>query len=268
MAVADLRIIDPHFHTWDLSTQQLQWLGSTPADFQKSYEFEELARFYRGCPGVDFAGGVIVEADVVDATHEARQMAELTESNDDILGYVAHASLSGDMDIPAEALGIREVLHNDDVSPGRCLEPSFIEGLELLAEAGKTFDAVVRTEDLPNLVRSLEQVPQVRVVLDHLGNAVEADGNLYAVFGDLAALPNTFCKVSGLTFSQPEAAEQIMDMGEATFGRSRLMYCSNWPVIDLYASLDQHLSAVRRHFGDDQEIFSETARRAYRLKGN
>ena len=46
----------------------------------------------------------------------------------------------------------------------------------------------------------------------------------------------------------------------------RQLYASNWPVVKLYSSFDEHFQTLRDAFGDDEDFFMNNAVRAYGLE--
>lgn len=175
--------------------------------------------------------------------------------------------------------GIRHpVLAEPD--PGWLARPAVLRGLQALGAAGLTFDIVALPHQLPAALAAARSVPELAMVLDHLGGPPVGpdqggDSDLWAAaIRSLARLPNVTCKLSG-AHTIPARASDLRPYYEAVlaaFGPDRLMFGSDWPVStlaapygqvhDLYRELTAQLSA------DEQDaIFDRTARRAYRLPG-
>ena len=129
-------------------------------------------------------------------------------------------------------------------------------------------------------------MPGLTFVLDHAGKP-SVGGDLTgwsAAVRDLAARPNTVCKLSGLvTEVVPEMAAgpwsanpvraafaEVADVVLSAFGADRVMFGSDWPVcllasdyagvVDLDRSLTAGLSPAER-----AAVFGATAARAYQL---
>lgn len=98
--------------------------------------------------------------------------------------------------LPLGIAGVREPLHVETSPRGRCLERSFIEGLEVLADNDMIFESCNRVEELEDMYNAVSQVPQAKVVIDHCGNVTELTGNYKQAMRKLAKLPNVYCKVS------------------------------------------------------------------------
>ena len=112
------------------------------------------------------------------------------------------------------------------------------------------------TGELADAVKSVEQCPQTKFVIDHCGNlgVTNTDAalraNWEAGMKALAALPNTVCKISGIVASaNPNwtAADLApnMNFSMETFGEDRGMFAGDWPVCTLRASFAQWLGALR-----------------------
>ena len=60
--------------------------------------------------------------------------------------------------------------------------------------------------------------------------------------------------------------KNLLDFISGTFDHSRLIYASNFPVVELYSNFKDHLNSVREYFHDDPDIFSKNAKKLYKLK--
>ena len=121
--------------------------------------------------------------------------------------------------------------------------------------------------------------PRQRFVLDHLGKPDIRGGGLdewRRNLFDLAALPNVWCKLSGLVTEAdwrawtPGQLRPYLDAALEAFGPSRLMFGSDWPVCLLAATYDRVLSLVRdaisEYTGDEQaRILGKTAEEVFHL---
>ena len=256
-----LQIIDAHFHTWDLSRQILPWLEDTDGSISRTFTFDELAACYDRVPDVEFLGGVYVEVDSNDPELEDRIV--LTENDERVLAHMLRSRVSPWMRVPVRATGVREPLHTVDAPRGRCLEPEFIEGLRALAGKGLPFESCNRVDELDDLYEALAQVPEETVILNHMGNVATLDEAYIASMRKLASLPNLYVKVSGFPTSDKAFVDELLGFAKDTFAHDRLLYASNWPVVGLYSTFEEHLACVREAFADDEAIFRDNARAAY-----
>ena len=86
--------------------------------------------------------------------------------------------------------------------PAFCLQPGFVEGVRLLQDYGLHFELCLKgDEQFRNALELVRRCPGVRFVLDHIGKPSIKEQRLEPWAGhlrELAALPDTWCKVSGL----------------------------------------------------------------------
>jgi L-fuconolactonase len=100
----------------------------------------------------------------------------------------------------------------------------------------------------------LERHPQLRVVIDHaakpaIGGEMDAEWR-----GDIAAVaqfPNVACKLSGLVTEAPASwtVEDLRPYAEhllSCFGAERLIWGSDWPVLNLAADYGRWIATARR----------------------
>jgi L-fuconolactonase len=274
--------IDAHQHFWQLARGDYDWL--TPALVPLYRDF--LPRDLR--PLAQAAGvrrSIVVQA--APTLAETRYLLELTRDDPAIAGVVGWVPLD-DPDAPTlidELLrepkfkGVRPMLQDlpDDSWIARTdLDPS----IEALIRRGLVFDALVLTRHLPYLLPFARRHRRLRIVLDHGAKPPIADGAAgwqpwATQVAELAALPNVFCKISGLV---TEAATPCTDAmlepylahSIEQFGPARAMWGSDWPVVDMNGGyLAWHACAMR--FAERLEpheraaLFGGTARACYGL---
>jgi L-fuconolactonase len=285
-------VIDAHHHLWDLTAREHRWLMGG----QSWASDDELARLRRSFTLADLAP--LAAAAGVTGTVVIQTVAEPWETPD-LLALAAcrdpySALLAGvvgwtDLTAPAvadAAAGLRELPGGESLrgirhpvltepDPGWLARPAVLRGLRALAAAGLSFDIVTLPHQLPAAVTAAQSVPELTVVLDHLGGPPVGsgeDGPWAAAIRRLAALPNVTCKLSG-AHTDPARASDLRPYYEtvlAAFGPDRLMFGSDWPVstlaapygqvCDLYRELTAQLSPA-----EQDAIFEGTARRVYQL---
>jgi L-fuconolactonase len=125
----------------------------------------------------------------------------------------------------------------------------------------------------------VRRCPATSFILDHAGKPdlrVDMMDSWKRHVAELAACPNAACKVSGLV---TEAGTAALDPGRFvptinhlldTFGPSRLLFGSDWPVVKLaspYTTWLQMARALLAHLPaqDQDAIFTRNAGRVYRL---
>lgn len=290
-------IVDAHHHVWDPSVRDHDWLheeqpwadAASMARLRRSFTLADLE------PQAAAAGvtaTVVVQTDI--APGETSDLLALAASGGLVAAVVGWVDLTapGAADAIAELkeqpggerlAGIRHPLlsERDD---GWLRRPDVLRGLAAVAAAGLVFDVVCLPGQLPGALAAAVAVPGLTFVLDHLGNpdGDPGDGPWARTMRDLAALPNTVAKLSGVlseafTPGGTPGSRDIdplirayCDQAMSTFGPGRLMFGSDWPPCTLTASYPDVLAAARLLTGGLSEaeraaVFAGTARRVYRL---
>jgi len=281
-----MRVVDGHLHLWDPEVLTYEWLEGP---LLRSFGPDELDLALQDAPDAD-CGFVFVQAECApeEAVAEVDWVASLTDRVP-VQGIVARAPLEDpaatDEHLAAFAerplvVGVRRLLQSEP--EGFCLRPGFLRAAEAVAAAGLSFDACVRWERLPDVVALADALPDLAIVLDHLGkpevgspgDADPADGTPWAEsLRDLAQRPNVVCKLSGLPAeSRGEWTDAQMrpflDVALDAFGPDRLLFGSDWPVSGPYGRwLDTVTSWLEDRMGERHRraVLAENAERVYGL---
>jgi L-fuconolactonase len=130
-------------------------------------------------------------------------------------------------------------------------EPRFRDHLRQLAEADLTLDLVGGLETLELAGRLANALPSLRIVIDHLAG-VQVDGRApaaawLAALRTVARHEQVYMKISGLVEgtgrsggrapTELQVYQPTLDAVWEALGEDRLVYGSNWPVCEHYASL-------------------------------
>jgi L-fuconolactonase len=238
-------IVDTHLHIWDLSRLRYPWLASVPM-LNKNH----LITDYRAaCGSVTVAKLVFLqcECDPAQFQAEADWVTEVAQSDPRICGIVPWAPLEqGDAADAALARlaanplikGIRRIIQFE-ADPAFCLQPRFVRGVQLLGKHGLNFDLCINHRQLANTIKLVRQCPGVKFVLDHIAKPDIKAGLLdpwRAELRELAALPNVWCKLSGLVTEAdhavwtPAGLQPYIDHVITCFGFDRVMFGGDWPV--------------------------------------
>jgi len=131
---------------------------------------------------------------------------------------------------------------------------------------------------MANILKFVEALPEVPMILDHIGKPAIRDGRMQPWASQMRALaqfPNLVCKVSGVA---TEAAvtwtaddlKPFIDVAFDVFGFGRTMFGGDWPVTlqaveprRWIALLDERLAGVDA--ADQRRFWRDNAARAYRL---
>jgi len=272
--------IDAHFHAWQLARGDYGWL--TPA----------LAPIYRDVAVSDWqtrsaphgvTGGVLVQAAPTES--ETAFLLAQADAHPAVLGVVGWVDLAaGDAPKRVEQLarhprlkGLRPMLQDMDDDEW-ILRPALAPALRAMADAGLVFDALVKPAHLAHILTLAGRHPDLRIVIDHAGKPGIAAGQ-WQPWADgmarLASQTGACCKLSGLLTEagpspapgavQPWAAHVL-----ACFGADRLVWGSDWPVLELAGSYAQWWAETRQSLAGlslqaQAAVMDGNARRLYRL---
>lgn len=160
--------------------------------------------------------------------------------------------------------------------------PAFISGLKLLAKAGLVLDtANPRVDLLQAVVKISDQVPELRIVIDHLPGFDPAAGEqaaYNAVLKAIAPRSQIYVKLSAIvhverpggTITKGLAAHRDrLDSLMGYFGEDRVLFGSDWPNCVGVSELPDTVALVREYFATKsraaaEKYFWENSVAAYR----
>ena len=159
-------------------------------------------------------------------------------------------------------------------------KPEFISDLKFLAETGLELDVVGGPSLLAEVVRITDQVPELRIVIDHLPYDPPEAGPARSVYQtalrELANRPEVYAKVSnvlrrsgGRVPTEVSFYRPSLDELWEVFGADRLVYGSNWPVSESIAPYSTAFRVVREYFAAkgreaSEKYFWKNSKAAYR----
>ena len=135
-------------------------------------------------------------------------------------------------------------------------------------------------KQLPLSIELAKSCENTSLVLNHCGVPDIAGGGLdpwRKYITQLAELPNVYCKISGLlAYCEPgkstlESIKPYVDHVLESFGSERIVWGSDWPVVNLANGLEDWLSVTARLLSELSEsdaynIAHGTVKRVYKLK--
>ena len=282
----ELEIVDTHVHTWNLEKLRYGWLDGNTSILNRSYLLEELES-ERGIAGVK--AGVLVQA--ANTLEETQYMLELAADNAWIKGVVGWVPLM----MPSETehaisafkknpffKGVRHLIHDEPDENWLC-RGEVVESLGLLAEAGIPYDVVgVKLSHLQNAISVAEQIPSLKLVLDHLNQppmSGKEDREWRSLMKVAAGNKNIYAKLSGLgTASGKPFGWTAADIEAPVafvlehFGPDHCLCGGDWPVSLLAGSYSHtwqtYVEVLSKLLPDRKEleaVLGETATALYQL---
>ena len=167
----------------------------------------------------------------------------------------------------------------DIADPSWILRPALDEAFAAMIEYDLVFDALVRPAHLDALRTRLMRHPALRVVLDHAGKPDIAHDGFETWAKQLARLARdttAHCKLSGvLTEAGARSSAEVLApyIGHIfhLFGPKRVLWGSDWPVLNLAGDYAQWLALSRELVmcfaaSSERDVFCDTAARIYQLE--
>lgn len=243
-------LIDAHVHVWALRRGDYGWLRRDDP-LHRDFSVQDYADANECC-SIDGAnasercaidGIVLVQA--APTLAETRWLLDIARQEPLVLGVVGWV----DFDDPAAPellpgvaadglVAVRPMLQ-DIADPAWMLNGRFDRLYDRLSASDIVFDALVRPLHLRVVEMLARRHPGLPIVLDHLGKP-DIAGRAWQPWADdiaaLAALPNVFCKLSGLTTQSAPADDHrllapYVAHALSCFTPARLIWGSDWPVV-------------------------------------
>jgi L-fuconolactonase len=275
-------MIDSHQHFWSLADPWFAWPTPDLVPIHRDIGPDELEPRLKAA-GIDRT--VLVQ--VAPALAETDRFLDIAEQTDFVAGVVGWVDLETRASIADlerlstrdKFVGVRPMIQSiSDVD--WMLRPQLAPALAAVQRLGLTFDALVRPQHLSALCAFADRYPDLRLVVDHGAKPAIHEG--WAGFADwaesiaaLAQRPQVLCKLSGLLTEAGDrmSADDLapfIDHLLKVFGPGRLMWGSDWPVLELVTSYGAWFNLARSHLArlsahEQGLIFGEVAQQFYGL---
>lgn len=276
-----MNIIDAHQHFWQFDPKRDTWM--TPGimeKIRKDFLPEDLEVIMKR---LGISGTIAVQADQSEA--ETSFLLGLADQHPSILGVVGWLDLK-DPEITQnlakwsrhqKLVGLRHILQAEP--PGFMSDPDFQAGLEQLSRFGFTYDLLIYWHQMDEAIAMIEDLPDLKIVLDHIGKPDIRDGRILKWskgLKKLAEMPNVCCKISGLVteahwqYWQPEDFLPYLDLVFEYFGPQRCMFGSDWPVSTLASTYQDWFEFLINYLnkfspGMQQAVLADNCRSFYNL---
>jgi L-fucono-1,5-lactonase len=274
-------MVDSHHHLWKYNPHDYVWMTGEMEWLRRDFLITDLKPLMRET-GV--TGLVTVQArQMIDETEWLLDVAKQQQEIRGVVGWVPLVDEDvGDTLAKFAAnpalKGVRHVLH-DEPDDDYMLRPDFDRGIGQLRQFGLTYDILIFERHLPQTIRMLQRHPDQVFIVDHIAKPRIRDGVVSPWrerLMELASYPNVFCKVSGMVTeaSWHEWTERDLapyfDVVLKAFGPERLMFGSDWPVLNLASDYRSWVEVFLRLIStlsphEQARMCGATAVEAYRL---
>ena len=254
-------LLDTHMHLVYRDKASYGWTKDIPPLAEDNFTLENYNALTEG---LGIGGTLFMETGVDDPDYqkETRFVKTLAEDSSNVIrGFIASIRPEDDNDfetwlnetIEMGVVGYRRILHvmPDETSQNEI----FRRNVRKIGDVGKTFDICFLPTQL-NVAKELAQACEnTSMILNHCGVPSIANDGLDPWRQDIEALsqiPNVTCKLSGLmAYCAPgtssfETIEPYVDHVLKCFGPSRIVWGSDWPVVNLGKGLPEWITVTRK----------------------
>jgi L-fuconolactonase len=257
-------IVDAHHHVWDPDKGDYWWMSGPAASLRRVFTPEDLR------PELEAAGvstTVLVQTwSSLDETRTFLETAAATGFVEGVVGWVdlsdpAVGAVIGDLKARPDGrylVGIRHQVH-DEPDPEWLLRPDVRRGLAAVEAHGLVYDLLVRPRELPAALRTVQDFPGLRFVIDHIAKPEIAKGHLEPWASLMRPFQSerdhVWCKLSGMVTEADHRTWKPSDLAPFIhetldiFTPGRCLYGSDWPVCLLAASYGDVISALKANIG-------------------
>lgn len=278
-------IVDAHQHFWRLDRGDYDWLQPQLGVLYRDYLPQHLAPLL-DANGVD-ATVLVQAAATEDETHYLLELAGAQPFVAGVVGWIEFDAPNAPERIRAlvdsssgRLKGLRPMLQ-DIADPNWVLQPRLDASFEAMIDQRLTFDALVKPQHLKAVLHRLHQHPRLKAVIDHAGKPDIAGRGFFEWAEDierLASETSVCCKLSGLVTeagadAELEALDRYVAHVLACFGPKRVLWGSDWPVLNGVCSYGEWLALARelveRHAsGHEAGVFGTNAVAFYSLSAD
>jgi predicted TIM-barrel fold metal-dependent hydrolase len=281
-----ISLLDTHQHLVYREKASYGWTKDIPLLAEGNFTLDDYKTLTEG---LGIGGTLFMETGVDDPDYqqETRFVKSLADNSDNgMIGLIS--SIRPESDEAFEAwleetiemgvVGYRRILHvmPDDTSQSDI----FRKNVRKIGVSGKTFDICFLPGQLPFACELAKACENTKLILNHCGVPDIAGDGLDPWRQDIKALaqiPNVICKLSGLMAycapgtSSLETIEPFVDHVLNCFGPNRMVWGSDWPVVNLAKGLPEWIAVTRKILGklsadEASSIAYGTAQIVYKVK--
>jgi len=268
-------IVDAHHHVWRIARGDYSWMRPD-LPIHRDYDLDDLQPLLGDISATVLVQAADTEAETAFMLATARASGGLVRG---VVGWTDFAAATAPERIAAMARepllkGFRPMLQ-DIEDTDWILRPEVQPALTATARAGLRLDLLVKPRHLSMLPELARRHPDLPMVIDHGAKPAIIDKAFQPWAEQMARLAcdtGWYCKLSGLaTEARPdwtvETLRPYVDHLLATFGPARLMWGSDWPVVNLAGGYTRWREATLRLLPPESHnaILGDTAAKFYGL---
>ena len=260
-------IIDSHQHFWKYNPVRDAWIDDTMEVIRKDFLPKDLKPILEK-NGV--GGCIAVQAD--QSEEETNFLLECARQNPFIKGVVGWVDLTDEQlesrlaHFANDPLfkGVRHIVQAE--KEDYLLREDVQKGISKLAKHKLTFDILIFPHQLPAAIQMVEKFPEQQFILDHIAKptiSAPIENEWKANIAALSGFKNVSCKISGMVteaenfvFSE-DSVTPFLDHVFSTFGPTRLLFGSDWPVCLLAADYSKVLAIIMDYLEQHNEKTKE-----------
>lgn len=281
-----ISLLDTHQHLVYREKASYGWTKDIPPLAEGNFTLDDYKTLTEG---LGIGGTLFMETGVDDPDYqqETRFVKSLADNSDNgMIGLISSIRPESDEafetwleeTIEMGVVGYRRILHvmPDDTSQSDI----FRNNVRKIGVSGKTFDICFLPGQLPIACELAKACENTKLILNHCGVPDIAGNGLDPWRQDIKALaqiPNVICKLSGLMAycapgtSSLETIEPFVDHVLNCFGPNRMVWGSDWPVVNLAKGLPEWIAVTRKILGklsadEASSIAYGTAQIVYKVK--
>ncbi|WP_158968647.1 amidohydrolase [Paraglaciecola sp. L3A3] len=272
--------IDTHHHIWKLSRNDYHWLTPKLDVLYRDYLINDIEPILEK---TNIIKTVLVQA--ADSLNETYFMLDIASKHAKIAGVIGWIDMLAEdalaqlqkLSIQPKFKGIRPMLQ-DISDPAWMLNDKLTPIFQALITHNLIFEALVKTEHLPYLKQLLERHPKLKVVINHGAKpniSSQKTKDWHTWIKAIAENHPVFCKLSGLV-TEAQQPVKYTDISPYmthilhSFGAERIMFGSDWPVINLASDYSTWIKYVERFVAplslqQQKAIWYDNAKQFYQL---
>ena len=279
-------LLDTHLHLVHRDKASYSWTNDIPELSSDNFTLEDhkiITKDY-GIKGALFMETGVDDSDYQKETHFINSIKN--SSNSILVGIITsiRPEKKDEFDSWLEettemgVVGYRRILHvmPDNTSKSQ----TFINNINKLGHVNKPFDMCFLARQLPIAFELAKVCENTQFILNHCGVPNIAEEELDSWKNDIktiSKMPNVVCKLSGLMAycapgtSSYKIIEPYVNHILECFGPKRMIWGSDWPVVNLGKGLCEWINVTRKilaNLSDDEakSIAFSNAEQIYRVK--